>query len=76
MRQAWELAGKIRDANVQVSGRTSGQKIDVLPHGVDPLESVARLLGYPPGGRQELEEDYLRAARRSRTVIDRLFWDD
>ncbi|MGO1562025.1 Glutamate-ammonia-ligase adenylyltransferase [Actinomycetales bacterium JB111] len=76
MRQAWELAGKIRDANVQVSGRTSGQKIDVLPHGVDPLESVARLLGYPPGGRQELEEDYLRAARRSRAVIDRLFWDD
>ncbi|MGC5616344.1 bifunctional [glutamine synthetase] adenylyltransferase/[glutamine synthetase]-adenylyl-L-tyrosine phosphorylase [Georgenia sp. Z1491] len=72
---AWTLAGQVRDAVVQVSGRTTGPKTDVLPHGVERLETVARMLGYPSGHRQELEEDYLRAARRSRAVVERLFWE-
>ncbi|MGO1173185.1 MAG: bifunctional [glutamine synthetase] adenylyltransferase/[glutamine synthetase]-adenylyl-L-tyrosine phosphorylase, partial [Actinomycetaceae bacterium] len=75
LRHAWTLAGQVRDAVVQVSGRTTGPKVDVLPHGVEQLETVARMLGYPAGQRQDLEEDYLRAVRRSRAVVERLFWE-
>ena len=36
---------------------------------------VARLLGYPPGdAAQALEQDYRRAARRARTVMEPLFY--
>ena len=38
--------------------------------------AVARLLGYPPGdAAQALEQDYRRAARHARTVMERLFYD-
>ena len=36
---------------------------------------MARLLGYPPGdAAQALEQDYRRAARHARTVMERLFY--
>jgi hypothetical protein len=36
---------------------------------------VARLLGYPPvDAAQALEQDYRRAARRARTVMEPLFY--
>ncbi|UNX53452.1 bifunctional [glutamine synthetase] adenylyltransferase/[glutamine synthetase]-adenylyl-L-tyrosine phosphorylase [Georgenia sp. TF02-10] len=71
---AWTLAARVRDAVVLATGRTTGQRTDVLPHAPADLEPVARLLGYPPGGRLDLEEDYLRAARRARAVVDDLFY--
>jgi [glutamine synthetase] adenylyltransferase / [glutamine synthetase]-adenylyl-L-tyrosine phosphorylase len=68
---AWELAARIRNAIVLVGGRPS----DVLPGRLRELTAVARLLGYPPGDAgQELEEDYRRAARRARTVMEPLFY--
>jgi glutamate-ammonia-ligase adenylyltransferase len=68
---AWELAARIRNAIVLVGGRPS----DTLPARHTELTAVARLLGYPPGdAAQALEQDYRRAARRARTVMEPLFY--
>jgi len=68
---AWELAARIRNAIVLVRGRPG----DALPARHGELAAVARLLGYPPGdAAQALEQDYRRAARRARTVMEPLFY--
>ena len=68
---AWELASRIRNAIVLVGGRPG----DTLPARHGELTAVARLLGYPPGDAgQALEQDYRRAARRARTVMEPLFY--
>ena len=71
MTAAWELAARIRNAVMLVRGRPG----DTLPAKHGELTAVARLLGYPPGdAAQALEQDYRRAARRSRTVMEPLFY--
>lgn len=75
LREAWSLASRVRAGNVLATGRTSGVKLDVLPRDHRELVPLARLLGYPAGSEDSLEEDWLRAARRSREVMDRLFWE-
>ena len=72
--EAWTLASRLRDALVLWSGRVGGAQADVLPHDRQALGGVARVVGYPPGGGSDLEEDYLRAARRARVVVDRVFY--
>jgi glutamate-ammonia-ligase adenylyltransferase len=73
---AWELASRIRNAIMLVNGRPG----DTLPVKHTELTAVARLLGYPPGalladsGAQSLEQDYRRAARRARAVMEPLFY--
>jgi glutamate-ammonia-ligase adenylyltransferase len=68
---AWQLAARIRNAVVLVRGRPA----DTLPAKHGELTAVARLLGYPPGdAAQALEQDYRRAARRARTVMEPLFY--
>src|SRR6516165_9538427 len=68
---AWELAARIRNAIVLVGGRPG----DTLPAKHSELTAVARLLGYPPGdAAQALEQDYRRAARHARAVMERLFY--
>jgi glutamate-ammonia-ligase adenylyltransferase len=68
---AWRLAARIRNAIVLVGGRPG----DTLPTRHGELTAVARLLGYPPGAAaQALEQDYRRAARRARTVMEPLFY--
>ena len=68
---AWRLAARIRNAIVLVRGRPG----DTLPARHGELTAVARLLGYPPGdAAQVLEQDYRRAARRARTVMEPLFY--
>ncbi|MFH5823348.1 bifunctional [glutamine synthetase] adenylyltransferase/[glutamine synthetase]-adenylyl-L-tyrosine phosphorylase [Georgenia sp. AZ-5] len=74
LRHAWKLASRIRSAIVLATGRTTGHRFDVLPHETPDLEVVARILGHEPGARQELEEEYLRAARRARAVVEDLFY--
>jgi glutamate-ammonia-ligase adenylyltransferase len=32
-------------------------------------------MGYPPGASAELVNDYLRHTRRTRAVVDRVFWE-
>jgi [glutamine synthetase] adenylyltransferase / [glutamine synthetase]-adenylyl-L-tyrosine phosphorylase len=67
---AWRLAARIRDAVVLVRGRPS----DVLPSRQPELAAVAAVLGYAPEAYQDLEQDWRRAARRARTVMERLFY--
>ena len=68
---AWRLAARIRNAIMLVRGRPG----DTLPARHGELNAVARLLGYPPGdAAQALEQDYRRAARRARTVMEPLFY--
>ncbi|MFS0703498.1 bifunctional [glutamine synthetase] adenylyltransferase/[glutamine synthetase]-adenylyl-L-tyrosine phosphorylase [Cellulomonas sp. 179-A 9B4 NHS] len=74
LREAWELASRLRDANVLWTGRAEGAHADVLPHDRQALGGVARVVGYPAGSGSLLEEHYLRTARRARTVVERVFY--
>jgi glutamate-ammonia-ligase adenylyltransferase len=67
---SWRLATRIRNAVMLATGRAS----DVLPAGQPELAGVARLLGYPADGSQDLTQDWRRAARRARSVMDRVFY--
>jgi [glutamine synthetase] adenylyltransferase / [glutamine synthetase]-adenylyl-L-tyrosine phosphorylase len=67
---SWLLATRIRNAVILVTGRGS----DVLPTGQPELAGTARLLGYPPDGSQDLVQDWRRAARRARAVMERVFY--
>ncbi|MBK5249292.1 MAG: bifunctional [glutamine synthetase] adenylyltransferase/[glutamine synthetase]-adenylyl-L-tyrosine phosphorylase [Actinomycetales bacterium] len=71
---AWELASRIRNAIVLSTGRANGAKVDVLPSERGEVSGVSRLLGYGPGHGADLEQDWLRAARRARAVVDRVFF--
>jgi glutamate-ammonia-ligase adenylyltransferase len=51
-----------------------GHGSDALPSSATELAVVARLLGYPPDGAQQLAEDWRRASRQARTVSERLFY--
>ncbi|MBV7363611.1 bifunctional [glutamine synthetase] adenylyltransferase/[glutamine synthetase]-adenylyl-L-tyrosine phosphorylase [Actinomycetaceae bacterium TAE3-ERU4] len=73
LQQAWTLASAIRAANSLATGRTSGQKLDVLAQAGKPRKIAARLVGYQAGREEELIDDYLRAARHSREVFKRIF---
>lgn len=68
--EAWQLASRIRSANVIWSGRAS----DLLPSSRHDLEAVARWCGYEPGNAAALEEDYLRLSRRARGVVEKVFY--
>ena len=72
--EAWMLASQLRDALVLWSGRVGGAQADVLPHDRQALNGVARVVGYGAGCGGDLEEDYLRTARRARAVVDRVFY--
>ncbi|HSR86664.1 MAG TPA: bifunctional [glutamine synthetase] adenylyltransferase/[glutamine synthetase]-adenylyl-L-tyrosine phosphorylase [Streptosporangiaceae bacterium] len=67
---AWLLASRIRDAVMLVRGRPG----DTLPTSPADLAVVARVLGYPPDGSQVLVQDWRRAARRARAVMQRIFY--
>jgi glutamate-ammonia-ligase adenylyltransferase len=67
---AWLLASRIRDAMMLVRGRAS----DTLPSSPVELAVVARVLGYPPDGAQDLVQDWRRAGRQARAVMERLFY--
>ena len=71
---AWTLASRIRDANVLWTGRADGPHADLLPHDRAALAGVARVMGLPAGSSAELEERYLRTARRARQVVERVFY--
>ena len=67
---AWQLAARVRDNLMLVRGRPS----DVLPTSPPELSAVARLTGYGPGESRRLVDDYRRAARRARSVMERVFY--
>ncbi len=67
---AWLLASRVRDAVMLARGRGS----DTLPTSPAELAVVARILGYPPDGAQDLDQDWRRSARQARAVMERLFY--
>jgi glutamate-ammonia-ligase adenylyltransferase len=68
--EAWQLAARIRDAVMLVRGTAA----DTIPTAHHEQAAVARVLGYGLGEGQALVQDYRRAARRARAVMDRLFY--
>lgn len=69
LREAWLIASRARSALVLAIDKP----LDVLPQDRRALEAMARIMEYPPGGATELEQDYLAATRRARTVFEDLF---
>jgi glutamate-ammonia-ligase adenylyltransferase len=67
---AYRLCLRVRNHAYLVAGRP----VDSLPTDPVALERLARAMGEP--GRQRLLEDYRRATRRARRVVDARFWDD
>jgi [glutamine synthetase] adenylyltransferase / [glutamine synthetase]-adenylyl-L-tyrosine phosphorylase len=67
---AYRLCLRIRNLAYLVAGRPVGS----VPTDPAALERLARAMGEP--GRQRLLEDYRRATRRARRVVDARFWDD
>ncbi|MCI2199091.1 MAG: bifunctional [glutamine synthetase] adenylyltransferase/[glutamine synthetase]-adenylyl-L-tyrosine phosphorylase [Ancrocorticia sp.] len=72
--EAWNMASELRDVNFLGTGRSSSLKIDVLPHNVEELAVVAFLLEGDVSERHDVEERYLRAARRARSVVERILF--
>jgi glutamate-ammonia-ligase adenylyltransferase len=70
LRAAWLLSSRARSAITLWTNKTS----DVLPADRDQLEGIARLMEYPPGSANRLEEDYLAVTRRARAVFERLYY--
>jgi glutamate-ammonia-ligase adenylyltransferase len=70
LRDAWLLASRIRNAIMLLRGRAS----DLIPTDVRELSAVSGILGYAKGESSQLTQDYHRAARLARQVMDRLFW--
>ena len=70
LRNAWVFASRVRSAITLWTNRTS----NVLPTDRAALEGIARVMEYPPGSGNQLEEDYLAVTRRARAVFERLFY--
>jgi glutamate-ammonia-ligase adenylyltransferase len=47
---------------------------DVLPGDRQQLDGIARLMGYPPGSANALDDDYLRVTRLARAVFEKRFY--
>ncbi|WP_104200647.1 bifunctional [glutamine synthetase] adenylyltransferase/[glutamine synthetase]-adenylyl-L-tyrosine phosphorylase [Cryobacterium sp. Y29] len=70
LRSAWVFASRARSAITLWTNHTS----NVLPTDRAALEGIARVMEYPPGSGNQLEDDYLAVTRRSRAVFERLFY--
>ena len=67
---AWQLATRARNALMLVRGKPG----DSLPPVGRDLGGVARAVGYPAGHTGDFLEDYRRTTRRSRAVVERVFY--
>jgi glutamate-ammonia-ligase adenylyltransferase len=70
LRAAWLLATQIRDAIMVARGRAS----DSVPRDTGELALVAGVMGYEPGRSGQLVEDYRRVTRRSRAIVEKVFY--
>ncbi|WP_286900698.1 bifunctional [glutamine synthetase] adenylyltransferase/[glutamine synthetase]-adenylyl-L-tyrosine phosphorylase [Thermocrispum sp.] len=71
LRDAWLLATRVRNAAALVRGK----QVDQVPTTGKELASVARIVGYGPDTDPgEFLDSYLRTMRRSRAVVERIFY--
>jgi len=68
--QAWRQVSRVRNAMLLVRGKPG----DSLPTDLRELSGIGRVLGYPPGAAGTMVDDYRRATRRARTVVDGVFF--
>ncbi|MCG5212158.1 bifunctional [glutamine synthetase] adenylyltransferase/[glutamine synthetase]-adenylyl-L-tyrosine phosphorylase [Streptosporangium sp. KLBMP 9127] len=68
--EAWRFASRIRDAIMLVKGRAA----DSIPVDVRERALISRAMGYPPDGSEDFIDDYRRATRRARRVVERVFY--
>ena len=66
----WRTVSRVRNAVTLVRGKPG----DHLPRDAREKAAVASIMGYPPGASDELVNDYMRHTRRTRAVVDRVFW--
>ncbi|AKU16643.1 bifunctional [glutamine synthetase] adenylyltransferase/[glutamine synthetase]-adenylyl-L-tyrosine phosphorylase [Luteipulveratus mongoliensis] len=66
LREAWVLATRLRNASVLWRGRP----VDSLPSDLRDGDGIGRILGLEAGSGPVLHDDYRRAARRARSVVD------
>ena len=67
----WRSVSRIRNAITLVRGKAADQ----LPRDTREKAAVSITVGYPPGGSDEMVNDYLRRTRRTHAVVDRIFWE-
>jgi glutamate-ammonia-ligase adenylyltransferase len=70
LRAAYELCERARNARYLLTGSPS----DALPVDGDEAEKLARLMGYGERPQQQLRDEYRRLTRRSRAVMERIFY--
>jgi glutamate-ammonia-ligase adenylyltransferase len=70
LRDAWTFVSRARDALLLVRGKSG----EALPTTGRELEGAARVLGYPAGTQGQFLDDYRRATRRARAVVERVFY--
>ncbi|RNE62373.1 bifunctional [glutamine synthetase] adenylyltransferase/[glutamine synthetase]-adenylyl-L-tyrosine phosphorylase [Cryobacterium tepidiphilum] len=70
LRAAWIFASRVRSAITLWTNKTS----DVLPVDRLQLEGIARVLAFPPGSANRLDEEYLALTRRARVVFENRFY--
>jgi glutamate-ammonia-ligase adenylyltransferase len=66
----WRMASRARNAVMLVKGKPGDQ----VPRTGRELAAVASALGYPPGDPGVFLDDYRRATRRARAVVERVFY--
>ena len=69
--EGWRTVSRVRNAVTLARGKPSDQ----MPSDVRERAAVAAILGYPAGSTDAMVNDYLRATRLARGVVDRLFWE-
>ena len=67
------MAARHQDQECGHAGRPAGPPTCFRPAQPE-LAGTARLLGYRPDGSQDLVQDWRRAARRARAVMERVFY--
>lgn len=72
LQEAWITATIARNAIVLVKGKRKDQ----LPSQGSQLRQVAAAAHWAPQDAQEFLDDYLKKTRKSRRVVDRIFWGE
>ena len=73
-RPSWSRRGCWRPGSATRSCWSAAGPSDTVPSDTRELAAVAHVLGYAPGRTGQLVEDYLRATRRARAVVERVFY--
>jgi glutamate-ammonia-ligase adenylyltransferase len=68
--EGWRLATRVRNALVLARGRAT----DSIPTDAREVIGIARIIGYSPSQSGDFLDVYRRVTRRSRSVVERVFY--